>query len=75
MMFEYKRLLSEAWYSNQLFWVMNLTLEILTVAILLDDYTRAPTMMGMACLNISGNLILVILMLKTERRTLQNRRP
>jgi hypothetical protein len=38
MMFEYKRLLSEAWYSNQLFWVMNLTLEVLTVATLINDY-------------------------------------
>lgn len=30
MIYEYKRLLSEAWYANQLYWVFNLLFEALT---------------------------------------------
>lgn len=32
-------------------------------------------MLVIACINISANLALVVLMCKTEKRTLQNRRP
>ena len=32
-------------------------------------------MMAISIINMSGNLILIALMIKTERRTLENRRP
>ena len=32
-------------------------------------------MIAVAIINMSGNLILIILMIRTEKRTMQNRRP
>ena len=75
MIFEYRRLLSEAWYSHQLYWVLNLTIECVSVLLLIESYVKSPLMLSIACINIFANLCLVVLMFKTERRTLQNRRP
>jgi hypothetical protein len=72
---EYRRLLSEVWYANQMFWVLNLLFSILSIWLLYDVRPEAPYMYSVAIVNISANLVLVILMLKTERRTLKNRRP
>ena len=38
MRFEYKRRLSEEWYANQLFWVLNLIFEIISIAVLWNAY-------------------------------------
>ena len=76
MTFEYRRLLSEVWYANQMFWVLNLILQILSVVLLTqhDSKKNLPYII-VSSFNIAANLILVVLMLKTERRTLKNRRP
>lgn len=58
-----------------MYWFLNLSFEVVTVMILIQDYLRAPMMMICASLNIIGNLALVILMFKTEKRTANNLRP
>ena len=75
MVYEYRRRLSEEWYANQLFWCLNFLIEVITFLVLVSDYVDDPTMMAMSIMNMSGNLILIVLMIKTERRTLENRRP
>ena len=75
MVYEYQRRLSEEWYANQLFWCSNFIIEVITFLVLVSDYTKDPTMMTLSIINMTGNLILIILMVKTERRTLENRRP
>ena len=75
MVFEYRRRRSEEWYANQMYWFLNLSFEVVTVMILIKDYVRAPMMLVCAALNILGNLLLVILMFKTEKRTANNPRP
>ena len=75
MVYEYRRRLSEEWYANQLFWCLNFLIEVITFLVLIKDYIDDTTMMIVAIINISGNLILIILMIRTEKRTLDNRRP
>ena len=66
MIFEYKRGLSESWYSHKLYWVLNLAIEGVAVLILIKEYLQSPLMISIACINIFANLCLVILMFKTE---------
>jgi hypothetical protein len=75
MVYEYQRRLSEERYANQLFWCSNFIIEVITFLVLVDDYVGDPTMMTLSIVNMTGNLVLIILMVKTERRTLENRRP
>ena len=75
MVYEYRRRLSEEWYANQLFWCLNFLIEVITFLVLISDYAEDPTMMAISIINMSGNLTLIVLMIKTERRTLENRRP
>jgi len=75
MVFEYKRSLSEAWYSNQMFWSLNLLFQIVTVGVCHEFYTNNPFMITSCSFNIALNLMLVVLMLRTERRTVRNKRP
>lgn len=75
MVYEYRRRLSEEWYANQLFWCLNFLIEVITFLVLISDYKKDPTMMAVAIINMTGNLVLIILMIRTERRTLENRRP
>ena len=75
MTFEYKRLLSEEWYSNQLFWVLNFICEFTTFCILFDEYIETPVMLTTAFFNIFANITLIVLMFRTKRRTLASRRP
>jgi len=75
MVFEYQRRLSEEWYANQLFWCLNFIIEVVTFLVLIGDYKKDPTMMAVAIINMTGNLVLIIFMIRTERRTLENRRP
>ena len=48
---------------------------MITFLVLLSDYKKDPTMLVISIVNMLGNLILIVLMVKTERRTLENRRP
>lgn len=75
MVYEYRRRLSEEWYANQLFWCLNFLIEVITFLVLVTDYAKDPTMMTISITNMIGNLILIVLMIKTERRTIENRRP
>lgn len=75
MVYEYRRRLSEEWYANQLFWCLNFLIEVITFLVLVKQYAKDPTMMGLSIVNMAGNLVLIILMVKTEKRTLMNRRP
>jgi membrane protein YdbS with pleckstrin-like domain len=75
MIFEYQRLLSEAWYANQMFWVSNFIIQVIAFFIQIDAYIKTPSMMAIRMIGVFANLSLVVLMLKTEKRTLQNRRP
>ena len=74
MLFEYQRLLSEAWYANQLFWVLNLIAVCVTIGVLRKEIVNSVFMLCTATFNFAVNTTLVVLMLKTERRTLYNRR-
>lgn len=75
MIYEYQRLLSEAWYANQLFWALTLLIELVDFFVLMDDYLSSPLMLvGMFC-NLIGLTCLVVMMFFTEKRTLLNMRP
>lgn len=75
MIFEYQRLLSEAWYANQLFWSLNLLLEVIDFAVLFDNYVSSPVMLVGVMIYMIALTTLVVLMFCTETRTLQNMRP
>ena len=75
MAFEYVRRLSEEWYANQLFWCLNFLVEVITFLVLIGSYKTSAIMMTLAIFNMAGNLALIILMFRTEKRTLENRRP
>jgi hypothetical protein len=74
MVFEYQRLLSEAWYANQLFWTLNLMAVIATIVTLRQEILSSVFMICTASINVAMNTLCVVLMLKTERRTIYNRR-
>lgn len=74
MTFEYERLLSEAWYANQLFWALNLVAEFATVVVLRTDILGSIFMMFTASFNVAVNFALVVMMLSTKRRTADNLR-
>ncbi len=50
-------------------------IELITFLSLIKEYAEDPEMMTLAIINMSGNLVLIILMIRTEKRTLENRRP
>ena len=75
IVFEYKRLHSEAWYANKLFWVLNLIVIALTVGFLWRDYVENLYMLYSAVANFVVNLILVGFMFNTQKRTAFNKRP
>ena len=75
MVYEYQRRLSEEWYANQLFWCLNFVIEVITFLVLVQDYLEDAVMMALSIVNMTGNLILIILMVRTERRTLEMPRP
>ena len=75
MVYEYQRRLSEEWYANQLFWCLNFVIEVITFLVLVQDYLEDAVMMTLSIVNMTGNLILIILMVRTERRTLEMPRP
>lgn len=76
MVFEYQRRLSEEWYANQLFWCTNLLFSIISLLVLGSTETYSDKLiLAVAIIEIIGNALLVILMLKTERRTVLNMRP
>lgn len=65
IVFEYKRLHSEAWYANKMFWVLNLIVIALTVGLLRKDYFENTYMLYSAVANFVVNLILVGFMFNT----------
>lgn len=75
IVFEYKRLHSEAWYANKMFWVLNLIVITLTVGLLWRDYVENPYMLYSAVANFVVNLVLVGFMFNTQKRTAFNKRP
>ena len=75
MVYEYRRRLSEEWYANQLFWCLNFIFELITFLSLIKEYADDHEMLTLSIINMTGNLILIILMIRTEKRTLENRRP
>ena len=58
-----------------MFWCLNFLIEVITFLVLVTDYAKDPTMMAISITNMIGNLVLIVLMIKTERRTIENRRP
>lgn len=66
VIFEYRRSLSEAFYSNKMFWAMSLLGEILIVAVLNQEYFSNYFMLATAFVNIALMSSLIGLMLKTK---------
>lgn len=75
IVFEYKRLHSEAWYANKLFWVLNLITILLTVGVLYKAYWKNKYILYSAAGNLLINSILVFFMFNTQKRTVGNKRP
>ena len=48
---------------------------MVTFLVLVSDFLRDAFMMTLCIIDMCGNLVLIILMVRTERRTLDNRRP
>ena len=65
IVFEYKRLHSEAWYANKMFWVLNLIVIAITVGLLWKDYVENTYILYSAVANFVVNLILVGFMFNT----------
>jgi len=74
IVFEYDRLLSEAWYANGLFWILNMAAEFVTIVILRQDILHSVFMLVTALFNLTVNFVLIIMMLNTKRRTRTNPR-
>lgn len=73
-MFEYDRLLSEAWYANGLFWILNMAAELVIIGILRQDVLHSVFMLVTALFNVTVNAVLIIMMLNTKKRTITNPR-
>lgn len=74
IIFEYQRLLKEARYSHQLFWVSSLVCQSLVVAFTFKEYRGQTFMLTTAFVYIGLNLVLVILVWISEKRSVQNMR-
>ena len=66
-MYEYKRHLQEALFSNKMLWVLNLVAELITVAALYKIYFQSWFMGLSALFSVSLNGTLVALMIMTKR--------
>lgn len=53
-----------------MYWVLNLVFECFAFGALINNYLKAPYMLTVVVVNLAANLSLVVLMLKTEKRTL-----
>ena len=67
VVYEYKRLLQEAYYSNKMFWVLNLACELITVVVLYEIYFNNLFMLMTALLYTSMNVALIVLMIKSKK--------
>lgn len=75
MVKEYERLLDEARFANQLFWVMNLFAEAVVIVVLRKVILTSVFMSGTAVFNLSVNLSLLAMMCKTKRHNTRYRSP
>jgi len=50
-------------------------IEVIIFFVLIKAYKSDPIMLTLAIFNMAGNLVLIILIIKTEKRTMENRRP
>lgn len=66
MIFEYRRSLSEAFYSNKLFWATELLAQLLIVVVLYNQYFHNALMLTFAIINIAFEVTLNVLMFKTK---------
>ena len=67
LMYEYKRHLQEAMFSNKMLWVLNLVAELVTVAALYKIYFQSWFMGISALFAVFFNGTLVVLMVMTKR--------
>jgi hypothetical protein len=75
LMYEYKRHMVEATFSNKMFWVLNLTAELITVAALHEIYFKSWFMAMTVAVAVLLNGTLVILMAITKRPVYSERLP
>lgn len=67
VVYEYKRLLQEAIYSNKMFWVLNLVCELVSVLVLWKIYIHNWFMLTSALVYSSLNVALVTLMVVSKK--------
>ena len=75
MVEEYERLLPEARYANQLFWLLNLVSETLVVFVLWNTIHSSLFMSVTAIVNLTVNFSLILMACKTSRLNKRYRDP
>jgi hypothetical protein len=70
---EYRRRLSEVWYAQWTFWIVNFIFEALTLFLFLGRIS--PVTKVFSIIEITSNALLLFLVFKTIKRTRKNLRP
>lgn len=73
MSYEYRKRLSEAFYSHKLFWSLNLVTDIIGICVNYDS--QGSLIKSFSVLEFIANLFLCVMMLMTKKRTRYNPRP
>jgi len=75
LIFEYRRRLNEAFYTHQLFWILNFVIELIILILLFQKYVRclglnpqAIIMKTISVCHLLLNLSLCVLMVLTKKR-------
>jgi hypothetical protein len=75
LIYQYRKGLSETWYSHQMFWILNFVAQItlLIYSWIKGFYGTTPIVMGVA--NVMTNFVLIVLLINTKKRTMDRPRP
>ena len=75
LIYQYRKGLSETWYSHQAFWVLNFLTQLYLLIYSFENgyYNKLAKVLGVLCC--LTNLSLVIFMFKTTKRTIDRPRP
>ena len=72
LVFEYQRLMTEAWYSTKLFWVLNILCQIVTIMVLSGIYFNDTFMLFQGIIGLIFNTSIIVLSFVDDRQTKHN---
>lgn len=68
LVFEYQRLMTEAWYSTKLFWVLNILCAVVTIMVLNTIYFNDTFMLLQGIIGLIFNTALIVLSFVNDRQ-------